>query len=35
MPRNKILHWVIFLAVILQLASCIFTGQIYLPELRF
>lgn len=27
-----IVHWIVFLAVVLNVVSCIFTGQLALPD---
>lgn len=32
---KQLIHWLVFLAVILQLFSCIFLGQSYMPEVPF
>jgi len=32
---KQFIHWLIFIAVILQLFSCIFTGQSFMPEIPF
>ena len=29
---KKLLHWAIFIAVVLHLSSCLFFGQSYMPE---
>lgn len=32
---KRLIHWLIFIAVVLQLFSCIFLGQSYMPEQPF
>lgn len=32
---KQVIHWLIFIAVILQLFSCIFMGVSYMPEKPF
>lgn len=32
---KRLIHWLIFIAVVLQLFSCIFLGQAFMPERPF
>jgi predicted small lipoprotein YifL len=32
---KRVIHWLIIIAVVLHLFSCVFLGQSYMPELPF
>lgn len=33
--KKRLLHWAVFLALVLHLFSCVFLGQSYMPAVPF